>query len=79
VIPDAEIARQYGIVPETVCASRKRRGISPAKRISYEHLLGSIPDNEIAEQYGITVQAVFIARKRRGIPPAPQGHAEKGG
>ena len=73
--PDRQLAKQWGIHPQTVANWRKKRGI-PAytgdrqgKTIPKEdlHLLGQFPDSVLAQTWGISISTVKKYRDRHQI------------
>ena len=68
-IPDAEIARRYGLHPQAVRRARVTAGIPrcarwPAWLGAHSHRFGVEPDAAIAADVGITVQRVAFVRAR---------------
>ena len=74
-VPDAELARRFGLNRCTVRYWRRERGIDacpgargvkPQER-PYDAELGRRSDADIAREYGVTRAAVSERRRRRGI------------
>jgi hypothetical protein len=74
-MPDREIARQYGIVPATICLYRQKIGMPPYKAPTaappgfreWHTLAGSLPDKDLAAQAGISPSTVHYYRQKMGI------------
>lgn len=79
VVPDFELARRWGLAPNTVGNKRRKLGIPPAipkttdkqHRWTNEQLswLGEVPDKEVAKRVGLSQTTVRQKRQVLGIEP----------
>jgi hypothetical protein len=86
MVPDAEIARRFGVAEPTVASARKVRMIEPANQnILARHRdvdwgsqpLGEVTDAEIARAIGCSKSTVNRERRIRGIPALHKNKASR--
>jgi hypothetical protein len=82
-VPDAELARQLGVVPSVVRGARARRRIGrappsgPHVGVRWdEQPLGKMTDGELARRLGVNATSVRAARLRRRIPACSESPLE---
>ena len=81
ITPDEQLARAFGVSPQTIGRARASLGISAAvppggavRRINLPSeaiaQLGILSDSQIAKRFNVGKSSVHRLRKRLGIPPA---------
>ena len=77
-IPDAHLAREFGVGATTVSRARRRKGIPNNKSSVHSSVLVTVRemildsrllDTEIARELGISTNVVFTQRRKMGLEP----------